>query len=169
MRKEKQFLLDEVHEKAKKAPAFILLNYQQMNPNLSYDFRVRLGQTEAELEIVGKRLFIKAAELIGQKFNREEIQGHLGIVFAYGDSAKATKTVVDFNQQNGDFFTVLGGLFEGRLCSAKDIETLSKISSKDELRAQFLGLLEAAPSQLLAVMEALVNKSADSVDSQSEK
>ena len=39
---------------------------------------------------------------------------------------------------------------------ASDVERLSKLPSKDEMRAQFLSVLEAPMSQTLAVMEALL-------------
>ena len=41
-------------------------------------------------------------------------------------------------------------------CSASDVEQISKLPSKEEMRAQFLGTLEAPLSQTLGVIEALL-------------
>jgi large subunit ribosomal protein L10 len=41
--------------------------------------------------------------------------------------------------------------------NAADVEIMSQLPSKDVMRAQFLGLLEAPMAQTLAVMEALIS------------
>jgi large subunit ribosomal protein L10 len=42
------------------------------------------------------------------------------------------------------------------MCSASDVEQISKLPGKDEMRSQFLGTLEAPLAQTLSVLEALL-------------
>ena len=78
--------------------------------------------------------------------DRALLEGHIGVIFA--DQmifSKPPKAVFKFKQENEEVLEVIGGRFEGELYSAKDVEALSKLPSKDEMRAQLLGLLEAVP------------------------
>jgi large subunit ribosomal protein L10 len=134
----------------------VLTRYKRMNPNLASHFRNFLGKSGGSYEVVRKRILIKAAEAAGIKLDRDQLEGHVGVVFAEQDPITVTKAVYQFRQENEDVLQILGGRFEGSVCTAADVEQISKLPSKDEMRAQFLGLLEAPLSQTLSVMEALL-------------
>ncbi len=156
MRPEKQLLLDEIKEKIDGSKAFVLTKYKAMNPNMASHFRNMIRGTGGSFEVVRKRILLKAAEASGVSLNYDTLEGHVGVVFADQDAVQTTKAIFQFSQQNEDVLTVLGGRFEGHLCSASDVIEISKLPSQNEMRAQFLGLLEAPMSQTLAVMEALM-------------
>ena len=99
---------------------------------------------------------MKAAEKEGLSLNRADLQGHIGVVFAYDDPIQVTKALYQYSKDHEEFLQVLGGKFEGRLCSSEDMLVISKLPSKDEMRAQFIGVLEAPLSQTLSVMDALL-------------
>ena len=156
MRPEKQLLLDEIKEKLQDCKALLVTRYQALNPNLSSDFRLFLGKSGGFFSIVRKRILIKAAEQEGLALRRADLHGHIGIVFVYNDPIQITKALYQYSKDHGQFLEVLGGKFEGRLYSSDEMLALSKLPSQDEMRAQFLGLLEAPMSQTLSVMEALL-------------
>jgi large subunit ribosomal protein L10 len=156
MRQEKQLLLDEIKELIDDSSAIVFARYQRMNPNMASNFRMKIGQSGGVFEVVRKRILIKAAEAAGLKLDPEALQGHIGVIFVKEDPIQVTKTVYQFSGEHEDVLHVLAGHFEGRFCSAKDVEQISKLPSKDEMRAQFLGLLEAPMAQTLSVMEALL-------------
>jgi len=101
-------------------------------------------------------LLIQAAKKFGLSLDRNALQGHIGVVFTGEDPVAATKYVYRFSKDNEDLFDVVSGRFEGALCSASDVKMISELPSKEEMRAQFLGTLEAPMSQTLAVMESLL-------------
>jgi len=156
MRPEKSLLLHEIKEKIDNSQSLVIAMYQKMDPNLSSDFRMNLAKTGGSFEIVKKRMLIKAAEKAGFSLDRENLRGHIGVIFANTDPVETTKYVYDFHKGNKDNFVVLGGRFEGKTCSDKDLEIISQLPSRDGMRSQFLGLLEAPMSQTLAVIEALL-------------
>jgi large subunit ribosomal protein L10 len=73
-----------------------------------------------------------------------------------GDPLDATKVVFQFSKDNEEILKVLGGKFDGQVYTGADLDALSKLPSLNELRAQFLGLLEAPMSQTLTVIDALL-------------
>jgi large subunit ribosomal protein L10 len=156
MRPEKQLLLDEIKDKMDQSKGFLLAKYSKMDPNLASKFRMILAKAGSDFEVVRKRILLKAAEAAGCTLDPGKLEGHIGVVFADVDLLQTTKVVFKFRQENEEVLEVIGGRFEGMLYSAKDMEQLSKLPSKDEMRSQFLGLLEAVPSQTLGVMDALL-------------
>jgi large subunit ribosomal protein L10 len=156
MRPEKQLLLDEIKEKMDQSKAMILTRYERLNPNLASDFRLRIGKSGGALEVVRKRILLKAAEAAGIKIDEALLEGHVAVVFAEQDPIEVTKAIYKFCKENEEILHVLGGRFEGVLYSAQDVEQISKLPAKDEMRAQFLGTLEAPLSQTLSVMDALL-------------
>lgn len=156
MRPEKQFLLDEIKEQMDVSKALIFAKYQRLNPNLASKFRMQLNEKGGCYKVVRKRILRKAAEASGFSIEPGSLEGHIGVIFAEQDPVMITKVVCDFQNENKEIFQVIGGHFEGQLCSAGDVLDISKLPSQDEMRSQFLATLEAPMSQTLAVMEALL-------------
>ncbi len=156
MRPEKQFLLDDIKDRIAGSKAIVLASYKQLEPNASAAFRTNLAKVGGSLEVVKKRVLVKAAQVAGVALDPALLQGHIAVVFANEDPVQTTKVVYQFCKENQEVLEVIGGRFEGTLCSASDVEQISKLPSKDEMRAQFLGTLEAPLSQTLAVIEALL-------------
>lgn len=168
MRAEKQLLLDEIKTKMDASPDFILTHYSKMNPNVASQFRTMLTKVGGDFEVVKKRILLKAAEASGCTIEPALLDGyHVGVVFAEADPVQVTKAVFKFRQENEELLEVLGGRFEGRLYSAKDVEKMSKLPAKPEMQAQLLGLFEAVQSQTLGVMEALITSVVYCLDNKS--
>ncbi|MCB1134722.1 MAG: 50S ribosomal protein L10 [Chlamydiia bacterium] len=156
MRQEKQLLLDELKDKISDSGSFVFTRYEKLSANQANDFRGILAKVGGELEVVRKRVLIKAALAAGVELDLKMLEGHVGVVFSGDDAVVTAKTIIDFSKDSNDSLKILGGFFDGKLCDAQQVDTLSKLPGKDEMRAQFLGLLEAPMAQTLAVMEALL-------------
>lgn len=156
MRAEKQLLLDEVKEHIQSAQGFLLMSYQKMDPNLTFEFRQSIAQTGGFLYVVKRRIFLKAAKEAGLKINDEMLQGHLGIVYALEDPISTTKAVYQYKKDYREMIEVLGANFEGKICEPKEVEEISKLPSQIEMRSQFVGVLEAPMSGTLLTIESLL-------------
>ncbi len=156
MREEKKLLLKEIADKIGGSKAFFIARHQGINPNQASAFRINVSASGGEYEVVRKRIFMKAAKSSGLAVDESILGGHIGLIFANVDPIETTKVIFSFCKENEGMLKVVGGLFEGRLCSAKDIEVISKLPSKDEMRAQLLSVFESPLSQTLAVMESLM-------------
>ncbi len=156
MRQEKQLLLDEIKDKIKEANALVLTRYQKLAPDLSADFRTKLLEVGGTFSVVKKRVLIKAAKEGGITLDPEMLEGHIGIMFASEDPISSTKVLFEFAKENKDNMEILAGQFEGRFCNAQDVKAISELPSQNEMRSQFLGLLEAPMSETLSVMESLL-------------
>lgn len=157
MRKEKQFLLDEIKDQIEACGSFVLISYQGVEANQMNQFRRDILNLKGGVEFVKKRLLVKAADTLGVSLQLSELPGHIGLVFAKEDPIEVTKFVFKFRQENDKKVEVVGGRIDGLLLNGADVKTLSELPSKDEMRAQLLATLEAPLSQTLSVMEALIS------------
>lgn len=157
MRKEKQFLLDEIKEQISNFSSFVMISYKGVQANKMNEFRRTILKMNGGVEFVKKRLLIKAADTLGVTLKLDDLPGHVGLVFAHQDPIEITKSVFKFRNDTNKNVEVIGGRIDGLLLNGADVKTLSELPSKDEMRAQFLATLEAPMSQTLAVMEALIS------------
>ncbi len=156
MRKEKQLLLDEIKDKLDSTESFILMNYEKISANAANEFRTCLFNVGGDWEVVRKRVLMKALKERGLEVDEKTLEGHIGLVLAKDSPVEAAKSIFQYSKEHGVTINVLGGFIDGKMYAAKDVETLSKLPGKDEMRAQLLGLLEAPLSGTLATMEALL-------------
>ncbi len=156
MRSEKELLKKEIKDKIDRFNSFVIMQYASFSANAANEFRREVGKMGGDVEVVRKRVLLKAAEDAGIQLDLSSLPGHIGIVFLGQDPIETTKMVFKFSQDREKAIQVIGGRFDGQLYTGADVERLSTLPSKDEMRAQFLSVLEAPLSQTLAVMEALL-------------
>ena len=156
MRKEKQLLLDEIKGQVEGSPSFILASYEKLSANVANDFRSVLEKAGSDFEVIRKRILMKAFEEMGIDVDMQALQGHIGVVLTKEDPLETAKVIYKFSKDNDNIFHVMGGSFDGKMYYADDVEKLSKLPSRDQMRSQLLGLLVAPMSQTLATMDALL-------------
>lgn len=155
MRKEKQYLLDDLKSKIEASKAFIVTRYKAMSANDMSNFRQSITDIDCDFEVVSKRVFIKAAEEHGIEFKKEQLQGHIGIVIADENYINAAKEVTKYSK-SAENIEILAGYIEGRLYDDASVIKLSELPNLDEMRSIFIGTLEAPMSQTLGTFEALL-------------
>lgn len=156
MRQEKEFLLDEIADQIRDFNSFVIMSYLGLEANRTNAFRRSIRKIGGQVEMVPKRMLVKAAEKAGIRLDLNQLTGHIGVVFTGKDPMETTKAVFEFSKTTGEKAQVIGGRIDGETHTAQSMEALSKLPGKDEMRAQFLGLLEAPMAETLAVMDALV-------------
>jgi large subunit ribosomal protein L10 len=154
MRKEKTLLLDEIKDKVKASKGMIITRYEKLEPNLSWKLRDTLGQHGSILEVLKKRVFLKAIEG-SVAIDENLLKGHIGVVFVTQDDAMpSAKAVFKFSEENANVLQVVVGQMDGKIVPAAELEALSKLPGLEEMRAIMLGLFTSPMSQLLAVFDA---------------
>lgn len=157
MRKEKELLLNEIKDKIDASTSMLVTSYSKLEPNQSWQLREELNKSGSVLEVVRKRVFLKAAEKSGLKIDESLLAGHIGVVFVTQPDAMPTaKAVFKFSGENANILQIVCGQIDGKIMPGAEIEVLSKLPGLDEMRAMFLGLLTSPMSHMLSVMEAAI-------------
>ncbi|MDB6080825.1 MAG: rplJ [Chlamydiia bacterium] len=157
MKQEKQLLLDEIINQLKGSESFIIAQYTKIDANKTNIFRREMVKVGGNFEVVKKRVFLKALAQVGVSMQLSTLPGHIGLIFAGQDPIETTKAIVKFSKANENAFNLVGGKVDGQLIEAKDMERLSNLPSKDQMRASLLGLMEAPMSATLSVIEAVLS------------
>lgn len=157
MRKEKQLLFDEIKEKVKLSKALLVAKYERITTREMWAFRNTLSKNFSELEVVKKRILLKVLQKCGYSYDPKELSGHIAVVFVGtpGDAVSAAKVVFEFSKETNKIQFVRGEI-DGASYLKEDLIALCGLPSINELRAQFLGLLEAPMSQTLSVMQSIL-------------
>lgn len=159
MRKEKNFLLDEIEGKVTASSAMIVVHYQQLTPNAAWQLRSELHKVGSELEVMKKQIFAKAAGKSGVTVDVNEMKGHVGVVFLYNsDPLASAKALHQFSESNGQVLKMLFGEIDGKRVGPSDLTMMAKLPGMNEMRATLLGLLTAPMSQMLSVLEAVISE-----------
>ena len=156
MKKEKQLLLDALTIEMGKNPSFLITEYKALEANKVSEFRNQLRKLGGNFEVVKKRIFLKALKEKGLQLRLDQLPGHIGLIFASLDPVETTKAVVTFSDANQKAISLVGASLDGVLIDQADVARIALLPSKDQMRAQLLGLLEAPMAQTLSVIEALL-------------
>ncbi len=156
MRSEKQLLLDDIKDQIEGHDNFVIMQYSGLDANRTNDFRRQIADFGGSVEIVKKTVLVKAAKELGIELELESLPGHIGVVFTGEDSIQSTKAVFELRKERKDGINVLCGQFDGRMLGAEDVEVLSNLPGKDEMRAQLLGVMAAPLQQTVGAMNALL-------------
>jgi len=156
MRPEKELLKQEIKGKIDHFGSFLIMQYAALSANTANDLRRAVGESGGDIEMVRKRILLKATEDAGIELHLSALPGHIGIVFLGEDPIESTKRVIKFGEDREKVIQVIGGRFDGRMYTGADVQRLSTLPGKNEMRAQLLSVFEAPLSQTLAVIEALL-------------
>lgn len=156
MRQEKQLLLDEIRAQIDQHSTFLIIRNLGIGANQANAFRGNVQKVGGSVEIVRKRVMIKAAQAAGIELDVEALTGHIGLIFGGNDPLETLKEAFQFSRNNLKSIEVIGGQFEGKLHTAAQMEMLSKLPNLDGMRAELLSVLEAPLASTLSVMNALI-------------
>ena len=169
MKHEKQLLLDEIQGQIQQSPSYLIAQYAKLSANKANEFRRQMAKIGVDFEVVRKRVLVKAAAQAGIPLDVKSLPGHIGLIVPKNDPVEATKAVLQYSSGNENCFQLLGGRVEGLHVGKEDMKRLSELPTKPEMRAQFLGLLEAPLAQTLAVMDALLSSVVYCLDNKSKE
>jgi len=118
-------------------------------------FRDKLYAAGANCHVLKNRVVRKVAELNGlDALANTKIVGDTAVVVGNGDASAVAKVITEFTASTKEVLAPKCGYFEGAMLSAAEIKAIADLPSKDALRAQLLGLLNAVPTGLVRVLSA---------------
>ena len=153
-RQEKVAVVTEIREKLEGADAAFLTEYRGLSVGALAGLRVTLRQTGAEYKVYKNTLARLAANDAGITGLEELLVGPTGITFVRGDVAAAAKALRDVAKTN-PLLILKGGSLGKVTLSAKDVEALAELPSREVLLAQFAGALQAPLVKTAGLLQAL--------------
>lgn len=162
-------MLDESSDRLRGASTLLFTRYKSMDPNVAFALRTSLIHAGGCLQIVKKRLFLKAAIEVNIPVDTRVLKGHIGIVHTGEDIVATIKTLYQFMESNRNVIEVVGGLYEGRECVPGDFKEIALLPDREQMYALFLGVLDTPMLGILKVIEALLGGVIGCIDQKIQK
>ncbi len=150
---DKKVLVAEVAEVAKTALSVVAAENRGLTVSQMTELRAKARASGVYMRVVKNTLARKAFagtafEPVGPK-----LKGPLLLAFSKDDPGAAARVVKAFAKDNEKLVATLVSL-GGEVLPAKALETVATLPTKDQARAQLLGLLTSPAQQLAAVIAA---------------
>lgn len=153
MRTEKISILNEVIERVKASDFCFVLNYGGLKVTQLTALRQELAKLNSRALVVKNTYLGKVAKELGWSDISAMLSGPTAVVTGKGDVTEVAKLLVEFVKKN-DKAVIKGASLEAAALNAADVEALSKLPSKDTMRAMLLGTLSAPATSLVRVLNA---------------
>jgi large subunit ribosomal protein L10 len=153
-RAEKVAVVDEVTAKFQAADAVFVTEYRGLKVSQLAGLRRALRPSGAEYKVYKNTLARFGAEKAGLDNLADLLVGPSGIAFANGDIAATAKALRDAAKAN-PLLIIKGGSMGSTPLSAKDVEALAELPSREALLAMFAGALQAPLVKTAGLLQAL--------------
>jgi large subunit ribosomal protein L10 len=148
----KEKIVESLQETFKKCNVGILTDYRGMNTSEMSDLRRKLRESGIEYRVVKNSLAQFAARNAGIGELADSFTGPVAVAFGYGEVPEPAKILTDFIRTTKSILSIKGGFFEDRVLSPKDVESLSKLPSREVLIGQLLAGMQSPIYGLVNVL-----------------
>lgn len=151
-RSEKAALIEELHEKLKKAKALVLTDFKGIEVEQMNELRRKLREAEVEYKVFKNTLIRRAAKGTAlESLKDEEIVNNNALAISYTDPVVLAKVLTEFKKKV-EKFQLKSGILEGKVLHPAEIEALAKLPNKEVLLAQLLGAMNAVPRNFVSLL-----------------
>lgn len=155
MRAEKVQMFDEIAALLEGASFIYFVSYKGLKAKELAAFRVKIASTGASCHVLKNRVLAKVAEAKGlTAIAQTKLSGDTAVIFGADDPGQTAKIIEEFAKDTKNILAAKGGYIEGGMLSAEEVMAMASLPTKDQLRAQLLGLLMAVPTGLVRVLNA---------------
>jgi large subunit ribosomal protein L10 len=154
---DKKALVAEVAEVAAKAHSVVAAEYRGLTVSQMTDLRAKARKQGVYMRVVKNTLARKA--LAGTSFEAvgPKLKGPLVLAFSKDDPGAAARVVKDFAKANDKLVATLVSL-GGQVLSAKDLDAVANLPTREQALSMLLGTLKAPSQKLVSTLAAVPSK-----------
>ena len=168
-RTEKQTLVDSLHSEFGRSPHAILVDYRGLSVPAVTEFRRKVRAAGSRYRVVKNTLARRAAKDTPLEKLSPKFENTTGLAYTGADPVALAKVLMDFAKDHPQLVVKAGLVAGTQVLDAEGVKALSSMPSLPELRARFLGLLQAPAAKLVRVLVAPGNKLARVLKAQQDK
>jgi len=147
LKSEKEALIKEMNDKFVRAKSVVITEFKKVDVETVTKLRKKLRDGGVEYKVLKNTLAKRAAKGTSYEQIAEDFVGPVAASFSYGDVIAPAKILTEFIKDLENF-KLKSGVVDGKKLSAKDVQTLAKLPSLNELRAKILGMLNQPAGKL---------------------
>jgi large subunit ribosomal protein L10 len=148
--------VNEIKELVKSSRDVIFTDYRGLNVTQITQLRRALRERETEYRVIKNNYAKLAMEQLELPFAEEFLVDPTALALVRADVGPVAKLLFEFMRDST--LRIKGGLVEGRVVSAQDVESISRLPSREQLYAMLMGTINAPLSNMLQVMNGVISK-----------
>ncbi|MFM2046981.1 MAG: ribosomal protein [Actinomycetota bacterium] len=154
VRSEKEAVVAEVRTKLDESDAVIITEYRGLSVTALAELRRELRKAGCEYRVYKNTLARFAAREAGVDGLGTLLVGPTAMAFVKGDVAAVAKSLKEYAKTN-PLLVIRGGAVAGKAVSAKDVDVLAELPSREVMLSQFAGMLQAPLVKTAGLLQAL--------------
>ena len=151
-RAKKEQLVAEMHRAFSDAALVVVTHQTGLTVAETTDLRGQMREAGASFRVTKNRLAKLALAGTAYEGAVELFKGPTAVAFS-PDPVSAARVAAKF-AKGSDKLTIIGGAMGATILDASGVQQLAQLPSLDELRAKFLGLLNAPATKVAGVLQA---------------
>ncbi len=148
----KKAVVEALTGKIKEASSVVFVDYKGISVAQDTELRKQFREAGVEYSVVKNTLTNFAAKNVGYNFS-EVLNGTTAMASTTGDPIAPARIVCEFAKKNKNVLSIKGGVVEGSVLSADQLNGFGELPSKSALVASVLGTFLAPISSLAFVLD----------------
>lgn len=136
----------------KEAKLILLTDYRGINVTDDTTLRRDLRNVGAKYTIIKNNITKRALAECGIEGLEEKLEGPTAVVMSSEDYLEPSKIIYKFSKDN-EYYTIKGGVIDGKVMTAEEIITLAKLPSRETLLSMLAGALLGNISKVAVALE----------------
>ena len=122
----KKAQVKELAEKMKESKLVLFTDYRGINVTDVTDLRTKVRDTNGEYKVIKNNIIRRALEECKYEGLEEALVGPTAIIMNSEDYLESTKAIYEFSKNNENY-KIKGGIIEGKVMTAQEINTIAKL------------------------------------------
>lgn len=151
-KEKKKVILQDLIDRFSKAKSMVFVGFQGLSVKDTTNLRRKFRAEGVDYTVAKKTLIKKGLESVKvegtENFSPE---GPVAIIVGYDDEVAPARIAKEFGKAN-DKVKILGGVMNSEVIDAESMKQIASLPSKDQLRAQLIGTINAPVSGFVNVL-----------------
>ncbi len=139
-------------QEMKEAKLILLTDYRGINVTDDTTLRKDLRGAGAKYSIIKNNITKRALAECGIEGLEEKLEGPTAVVMSSEDYLEPSKIIYKFSKDN-EYYTIKGGVIEGKVMTTEEIITLAKLPSRETLLSMLAGALLGNISKVAVALD----------------
>ena len=139
-------------EQMKNAKLILLTDYRGINVTDDTTLRRDIRNVGAKYSIIKNNITKRALAECGLEGLESKLEGPTAVIISAEDYLEASKVIYKFSKDN-EYYTIKGGIIDGKVMTADEIITLAKLPSRETLLSMLAGALLGNISKIAVALE----------------
>lgn len=157
-KEQKKEILARLEDAFKTSLSTVFVHFRGLSVGEETALRSALREDEVSYFVAKKTLMDIAIDKTGLKGEKPNLDGEIAVAYGKEDPTSPARGVYTFIKKYGEKLSIVGGIFEGRLVDATEMNEIATIPPMDTLRGMFANVINSPIQGFVVALNAIAEK-----------